>query len=62
MSCCCFGGPDLERLYITTAREDMPCADYAKEPLAGAIFVADVGEAFGVRGLPEQRFTGPLGP
>lgn len=37
---CCFGGPALDTLYITTARME---TDAEKEPLAGGIFKADVG-------------------
>ena len=49
---CCFGGETLQTLYITTARVD---TDAAKEPLAGGIFKAEVGqrgyEAFAYRGI-----------
>jgi sugar lactone lactonase YvrE len=45
-----FGGPDYSVLYLTSARAP---ADTAAEPLAGAIFAANVG----VRGLPEPRFS-----
>ena len=49
---CCFGGENLDILYITTAREE---TDAAEEPLAGGIFRADVGtqgyEAFYYKGL-----------
>lgn len=48
VSSCAFGGPDLDRLYITTSREGL------EEPLAGALFVADVG----VRGVPLRPFAG----
>jgi L-arabinonolactonase len=60
ITCCCFGGENLDRLYVTTAREGMAHDAYAREPLAGGIFVADVGAAFGIAGLPERRFAGPL--
>ncbi|GGK24177.1 SMP-30/gluconolactonase/LRE family protein [Salinarimonas ramus] len=59
VTCCCLGGPNLDRLYVTTARESLSPADYANQPLAGGIFVCDLaGE--GIRGLPERRFAGPL--
>ncbi|HPJ02070.1 MAG TPA: SMP-30/gluconolactonase/LRE family protein [Candidatus Limiplasma sp.] len=49
---CCFGGENLDTLYITTAREG---ADLNAEPLAGGIFKANVGasgyEAFAYRGI-----------
>ncbi len=56
VTCCCFGGPDLDRLYITTAREDMSEADVAAAPLSGSLFVA----APGATGLEEVRFAAPL--
>lgn len=49
---CCFGGENLDTLYITTASED---TDPAEEPLAGCVFRAEVGEqgfeAFCYRGI-----------
>lgn len=62
VTCCCFGGPGLDRLYVTTARENLSPSDYAREPLAGGIFVAEVGSAFGIVGLPERRYAGTLEP
>lgn len=53
VTCCCFGGPNLDRLYITTARENMTAEQVAEHPLSGALFVAEVG----VRGLPEDGFA-----
>ena len=49
---CIFGGPDLDRLYVTSAsardgRDPEP-------PPAGDVFVIETG----VRGLPEPRFAG----
>jgi sugar lactone lactonase YvrE len=52
---CTFGGPDLDRLYITTTREDLDAAALAAQPLAGALFAVDVP---GVRGLPVLEFAG----
>jgi len=60
ITCACFGGPGLDRLYITTARENFTDAQAEAEPVAGGIFVADVGAAIGVVGLPESRFTGVI--
>ena len=51
-TCCAFGGPDLARLYVTTASQKMTPAELAAQPLAGALLALDVG----VRGLPESRF------
>ncbi|HEU0204146.1 MAG TPA: SMP-30/gluconolactonase/LRE family protein [Burkholderiaceae bacterium] len=50
--CCptmpCFGGPDLKTLYITTARENRPAEELAREPLAGCVLQLRVE----VPGLP----------
>jgi L-arabinonolactonase len=43
-----FVGSDLRTLAITSALPDEPNT----EPLAGAVFLVDVG----VQGLPERRF------
>ena len=51
---CQFVGPDLDVLFITTANQRMTAEQLAAEPLAGALFAADVG----VRGLPEARYRG----
>jgi sugar lactone lactonase YvrE len=49
VTACAFGGPDLDRLYVTSSRDS---GDEA--PLAGALFRADVG----VRGLLPLSFAG----
>lgn len=51
---CAFGGPQLDRLFITSSRFGLDPAALAAQPLAGALFVADVG----VRGLPTPAFGG----
>jgi sugar lactone lactonase YvrE len=51
VTACTFGGDRLDRLYITTSRENLPPGE---DPLAGALFSADVG----VRGLPVREFAG----
>ena len=51
VTACAFGGANLDQLYITTSRENLP--DGA-EPQAGAIFHL----APGVRGLPLGTFAG----
>ena len=56
VTCCCFGGPALDRLYITTARENMSEEDVAAAPLSGSLFVAEPGAT----GLEEVRFATPL--
>jgi len=44
----CFGGPDLKTLYVTTARENRPADELAREPLAGCVLQLRVE----VPGLP----------
>jgi sugar lactone lactonase YvrE len=51
VTACCFGGPDLDRLYITTSRENLQPDD---DPLAGSLFTAVPG----VAGLPVREFAG----
>jgi sugar lactone lactonase YvrE len=54
VTACCFGGPDLADLYVTTGRERFTDADAAAQPLAGSLFVATgIG-----RGMPSARFPG----
>ena len=50
-TCCSFGGPNLDRLYITSASEPLTADQRNQEPLAGHVLVVDVG----VRGRPEFR-------
>lgn len=38
VSACAFGGPDLDELYITTARENMSALQLENEPIAGGVF------------------------
>jgi len=54
LTCCCFGGPDLDVLYVTSARQRMSAADLASQPLAGSVLALRAG----VQGLPESRFAG----
>ena len=35
---CCFGGPDMSELYITTAQYAMDAEALSKDPLAGSLF------------------------
>jgi L-arabinonolactonase len=51
---CTFGGPDLDRLYITSARRGLDEETLAQAPLSGAVFVLEPG----VRGLPEPEYAG----
>jgi sugar lactone lactonase YvrE len=47
---CCFGGPDLDQLFVSTGQDDASRA--ADDPIAGAILVVDPG----IRGLPATPF------
>jgi sugar lactone lactonase YvrE len=49
-----FGGPNLDELYITTARIGLSDEARAQQPLAGSLFRARVG----VAGLPAFEFAG----
>jgi sugar lactone lactonase YvrE len=51
---CAFGGPDLDRLFVTSAAINLGEADLEKQPLAGGLFEIDPG----VKGLPAGRFGG----
>ena len=49
-----FGGPDLDTLYVTSARDGLSAVQLDADTHAGALFRSRVG----VRGLPEARFAG----
>jgi sugar lactone lactonase YvrE len=49
---CCFGGPDLGELYITSAAYELSTVDLQDQPLAGSTFRCLPG----VVGLPTTRF------
>ena len=49
-----FGGAELDVLYVTSARVDVPAADRPQRPLDGDLFCLRPG----VRGLPEPMFGG----
>jgi sugar lactone lactonase YvrE len=51
---CAFGGPDLDVLYITSARTGLAPDALEAQPLAGALFAFDPG----VRGRPVNLFAG----
>ena len=53
-TCVCFGGDNLETLYITTARKFLSDAQLAAEPWAGSLLATEPG----VKGLPELTFAG----
>jgi sugar lactone lactonase YvrE len=51
---CAFGGPDLDVLYVTSARKGLDAAARRAEPLAGALFRLSPG----VRGTPATPYDG----
>jgi sugar lactone lactonase YvrE len=53
-TCCCFGGPALDTLYVTSAAQPANAGQAPASPMEGALLALDVG----VRGLPEATFGG----
>ncbi|MGD9507783.1 MAG: SMP-30/gluconolactonase/LRE family protein [Geminicoccaceae bacterium] len=53
-TCCCFGGPDLRTLYVTSARFGLAPEQIARVPAEGAILAVDAG----VIGTSSVRFAG----
>jgi sugar lactone lactonase YvrE len=51
-SCVCFGGPDLDILCVTSAREDLDAKTLHAEPNAGDVFLYRPG----IQGLPESEY------
>lgn len=51
VTCPAFGGPDLKRLFLTTANKTLSSEQLAAEKVAGGVFYIDVD----VAGLPEAR-------
>jgi L-arabinonolactonase len=51
-TCPAFGGPRLDRLYVSSATVGLSREELAAAPASGGVFV----HLAGVRGLPEQRF------
>jgi sugar lactone lactonase YvrE len=51
VTACTFGGPDLDTLFITTSRENLPAGE---DPAAGSVFCVRPG----VRGLPPLAYAG----
>jgi sugar lactone lactonase YvrE len=52
-TCCCFGGDNLDVLYVTSASAPLKPEERA-DSAAGSVLALDVG----VRGLPEAEFAG----
>jgi L-arabinonolactonase len=51
---CCFGGPNMDTLYVTSARYGLNPAQLAAEPYAGGVFAIRTG----VRGNEKSAFGG----
>jgi sugar lactone lactonase YvrE len=54
VTACCFGGDDGRSFYITTASVGLTADERRLQPLAGSVFVTDVG----LSGPPAQPFDG----
>ena len=54
ITCCAFGGPDLDTLYITTASLSLSETERAQQPLAGSLFTVRPG----VTGSPPDTYDG----
>ena len=52
---CCFGGPDLDTLFVTSASIGLDAAALRQAPLSGGMFAVT---GLGVRGRPAGRFAG----
>jgi L-arabinonolactonase len=51
-TCIAFGGPDMNLLFVTSARDELSDAELAQQPLAGHLFVYQTD----VRGVSDARF------
>jgi sugar lactone lactonase YvrE len=51
---CCFGGPDLSTLFVTSARIRLSARQLADAPLSGGVFALNAG----VRGQLDTAFAG----
>ena len=54
VTCCAFGGKDLDELYVTTSRMNVDPIELEKHPQAGGVFALKPG----VRGLSRPMFGG----
>ena len=52
-TCIAFGGPDLDLLFVTSARDGLKQDALLRHPSAGDVFIYRVG----TRGLPDARFA-----
>jgi len=48
----CFGGPGLQRLFVSSARAGLSADQLAAQPLAGSLFEVRSPGATGLPGLP----------
>ena len=51
---CCFGGPELRTLFVTSARVGLSPAQLEREPLAGGLFAVELDQP----GMPPSLFGG----
>jgi sugar lactone lactonase YvrE len=51
---CAFGGPDLDRLYVTSARKGLDSDSLAMQPCAGGLFLVNTDS----RGVAQTPFAG----
>jgi sugar lactone lactonase YvrE len=56
-TCLSFGGPDLDLLFVTSARDGLTDKALALQPSAGDVFVYKMG----LTGLAEKRFSLDVG-
>lgn len=54
-TCCTFGGPQLNDLFITTARKELTPEELAEQPLAGSLFVV---KNLPFKGINSYKFKG----
>jgi sugar lactone lactonase YvrE len=55
VTCCCFGGANLDTLYVTTARIGLSDEQLVAAPLTGGVFAVT---GLGVAGRASTRFAG----
>ncbi len=55
VTCCCFGGANLDTLYVTTARIGLSDDDLNAAPKTGGVFAVT---GLGIKGRPSARFAG----
>lgn len=51
---CCFGGPNMTTLYVTSASTRLSAEELKEDKFAGCVFSVDVG----IKGLNETKFLG----